>query len=179
MTRALVALVALVLASPAGAVAQAPQTNAPPGNSAIDEYLETVPGAAGNTRPRPPGRSESDSTLTPVQRARLERLGPDGRTLANAVEKTSPAPPPKREMAAPRRKSETAAPEPKSETAAPEPKSELVVPKSDGRSPVGQVVGTFSGSDGGSGMGLVLPAILIGALLAVLLLVVLRRRAAS
>lgn len=167
MTRALVALVALALAFPAAVVAQAPQTNAPPGNSAIDEYLETVPGAAGNTRPRPPAQSGRDSVLSPAQRARLERLGPDGRTLANAVDATSPAPP----SASSKRTT------PKDETAA--PKAETPAPKADGRSPLREVVGTATGSDGGSGMGFVLPAILLGALLATLVLVALRRRAAS
>ena len=56
MTRAITALVVLALALPALAHAQAPQTNAPPGNSAVDEYLETVPGASGDARPRPPAQ---------------------------------------------------------------------------------------------------------------------------
>ncbi|MDX6678103.1 MAG: hypothetical protein QOE31_2155, partial [Solirubrobacteraceae bacterium] len=56
MPRVLSALVALLLiALPSAAFAQSPQTNAPPGNSAIDEYLETVPGATGNQRPRSGG----------------------------------------------------------------------------------------------------------------------------
>ena len=56
MTRVLSALVALVLlAMPSAAMAQGGQTNAPPGNSAIDEYLETVPGASGNRAPKAPG----------------------------------------------------------------------------------------------------------------------------
>ena len=57
MTRTLSALVVALLCSPlpAAATAQTPLTNAPPGNSAIDEYLETVPGATGNQRPRQPG----------------------------------------------------------------------------------------------------------------------------
>jgi len=169
MNRALVVLVALAMALPAASVAQTPQTNAPPGNSAIDEYLETVPGAAGNARPRPAGQSGDTGALTPAQRARLERLGPDGKSLADAVDATSPVPPRKR---------------PKKATAVPEngqavPKSEKAVPKSDGRSPVGEVAGTLTGSDGGNGMGFVLPAILIAALLAVIVLVLLRRRAAS
>ncbi|MEA2138111.1 MAG: hypothetical protein QOG56_1261, partial [Solirubrobacteraceae bacterium] len=42
MARVLSALVVLLLiAAPCTAIARAPQTNAPPGNSAIDEYLET------------------------------------------------------------------------------------------------------------------------------------------
>ncbi|MEA2184448.1 MAG: hypothetical protein QOF69_3633 [Solirubrobacteraceae bacterium] len=169
MNRALVVLVALAMALPGAAVAQTPQTNAPPGNSAIDEYLETVPGAAGNARPRPPGQSGGAGALTPAQRARLERLGPDGKSLANAVDATSPVPPRK----AP--KKATTLPK----NAKPVARGEKAVPKSDGRSPVGDVAGTLTGSDGGNGMGFVLPAILLAALLAVIVLVLLRRRAAS
>ena len=152
MTRALVALVALALAFPAASPAQAPQTNAPPGNSAIDEYLETVPGASGNRRPRPPGQGGAASTLTPAQRASLERRGADGKTLANAVDATS---------------------------SGKASKKELALPETDGRSPLREVVGAVGGSDGGGGMGVVLPAILIAVLLAAILAVLLRRRATS
>jgi hypothetical protein len=166
MNRALVVLVALAMALPGAAVAQTPQTNAPPGNSAIDEYLETVPGAAGNARPRPPGQSGGAGALTPAQRARLERLGPDGKSLANTVDATSPVPP--------RKAPKKALPK----NGKPVARGEKAVPKSDGRSPVGEVAGTLTGSDGGNGMGFVLPAILLAALLAVIVLVLLRRRAA-
>jgi hypothetical protein len=155
MTRALVALVALALALPASAAAQAPQTNAPPGNSAIDEYLETVPGATGNNRPVPPGQKGGGGGLTAAQRARLQRLGPDGKTLAAAVDSTSSSPP------------------------GGKTKHEIAAPKNDGRSPLGEVLNAFTGSDGGIGMGAVLPAILIAALLAAVVAVLLRRRATS
>ena len=105
MTRAIIALVVLAFALPAMAQAQAPQTNAPPGNSAVDEYLETVPGASGNPRPRTPAPGgAAGSALTAAERARLERLGPDGKTLADAVEATAPAP------GRPRRTSPTSTP---------------------------------------------------------------------
>lgn len=156
MTRALVALVALALALPAAAVAQAPQTNAPPGNSAIDEYLETVPGATGNTRPRPPADGGGGGGLSAAQRAQLERLGPDGKTLANAVDATS-----------------SATPKPSPSSSKP---AEL---QSDGRSPLAEIAGTIAGGDGGDGMGIVLPAILAGALLAAIAFVLLRRRSAA
>ncbi|HEX8157763.1 MAG TPA: hypothetical protein VF526_10305 [Solirubrobacteraceae bacterium] len=169
MTRALVVLVALAMSFPATAVARAPQTNAPPGNSAIDEYLETVPGASGNALPRPRGHSGGTGALTTAQRSRLQQLGPDGKSLASAVDATSPVTP----RTAPKNKKA----KPTSKKAA--PRREKVLPKSDGRAPVGELLGTLTGSDGGNGMGFVLPAILIAALLAVLLLVLLRRRAAS
>jgi len=172
MTRALVALVALALALPATSLAKAPQTNAPPGNSAIDEYLETVPGASGSSDPRSPGGGGSSSGagssssagsssagssstgggLTPTQRARLEQHGADGKTLADAVDATSSGKTSKEERA---------------------------LPKSDGRSPLGEVFGAATGSNGGGGMGIVLPAIIIGALLVFVFAVLLRRRATS
>ena len=149
----LAALVALALCVPAAAVAQGPRTNAPPGNSAIDEYLETVPGATGNAVPRPP--TPGGGTLTAAQRARLEQHGADGRTLANIVESTS---------AIPRRQ------RPASSVAAP--------PEAKGRSPLTAVLGVAEGN-GDGGMGILLPAILLASLLAVIALVLLRRRSAS
>lgn len=151
MTRAIAALVVLALALPALAHAQAPQTNAPPGNSAVDEYLETVPGATGNARPRPP-QTGTPGVLSAAERARLERLGPDGRTLADAVEATAPARPAARD------------------------KPDL---DATGGSPARELLDAVAGDDGGGGMGVVLPAVLIAALLAAITLVLLRRRASS
>ena len=69
MTRVLSTLVALALiAMPSAAIAQKTQTNAPPGNSAIDEYLETVPGATGNQRPRAPGAGGGASRFSRFSR---------------------------------------------------------------------------------------------------------------
>lgn len=151
MTRAMT-LVVLALALPALAHAQAPQTTAPPGNSAIDEYVETVPGATGNTRPGP-SQDGGAGVLSALERARLERLGPDGRALADAVEATAGTP---------------------AKTA---PKPDLL--ERPGRSPGRELLDVVTGDDGGGGMGLVLPAILIAALLAAITLVLLRRRASS
>lgn len=153
MIRMVLALIALVLiAMPAPAMAQQSQTNAPPGNSAIDEYLETVPGATGNRSPRPPAGGAS-SALTPGQRARLEQLGSDGKQLADVVDATSPA------GAASRAHSATP-------------------PAAEGRSPLTGVLDAATGRDGG-GMGALLPTILVGTLLGAIALLVLRRRSAS
>jgi hypothetical protein len=159
MPRVLSVLVALLLITlPSAATAQTPQTNAPPGNSAIDEYLETVPGATGNQRPRTPSGKASDATLTPVQRARLERLGPDGKALADAVEATAPAP-----AAGTNSRKPATAPD-----------------TSQGRSPLSEVFDAATGEDGGGGgMGIVLPAILLLTLLGVIALAVARRRSVS
>jgi hypothetical protein len=155
MTRAIAALVVLAVYLPATAQAQAPQRTAPPGNSAVDEYVETVPGAGGNHRARPPGQSGGQHVLSAAERARLERLGPDGKALADAVEASAPAAKP--------------GPKPKPST----------LPASTGRSPAGEVIDVVTGSDGGSGMGLVLPAILLATVLGAVMLILLRRRASS
>jgi hypothetical protein len=169
MTRALVALVALALALPAASLAQAPPTNAPPGNAAIDEYLETVPGASGDARPRQ-GAANHGSGLTAAERARLEQAGRDGKALADAVDATATASASASAKAAATRR------ERRERESANRGAGEL---ETGGRSPVGEVLGTFTGGDRGDGMGIALPAILLGALLAALLLVLLRRRAAS
>lgn len=157
MTRALWALIVLALTVPATAVAQTPATNAPPGNSAIDEYLETVPGASGAQRPRAPSQAGGGSVLTPTQRAQLERRGPDGRALADAVEATAP-----------------------SAAAAPAPEADGIgAAEGEGRSPGSGVLDAVAGDDGDGGMGLLLPAVLVAALLATITLTLLRRRASS
>jgi hypothetical protein len=147
MPRLLTLLVALaLLATPPAALAQ----NAPPGNSAIDEYLETVPNATGNARPRS-GESQGDGVLTPGRRAELERLGPDGKVLADAVDATSTV-------------------GPKERVGGSDPLT------AQGRSPLAEVLDAATGDDGGGGMGAVLPAILLAALLGAIALVVARRR---
>jgi hypothetical protein len=157
MTRALSTLVALMLlALPAAAMAQEPQTNAPPGNSAIDEYLETVPSSTGNQRPRQPGSGGANGSgpvLTAAQRKRLERLGPDGKILADAVDATAPP--------------------------AAKPRQKIDPTSAEGRSPIAAILEAAVGSDGGDGMGIFLPVILLGSLLGVIALVMLRRRSPS
>jgi hypothetical protein len=151
MPRLLSLLVALtVLATAPAAFAQDERTNAPPGNSAIDEYLETVPNATGNGRPRS-ADAEREAVLTPAQRAELERLGPDGKVLADAVDATSTVGPKERERAS-------------------EPLT------AQGRSPLGEVLDAATGDDGGGGMGAVLPAILLAALLGAIAMAIARRR---
>jgi hypothetical protein len=157
MTRLLSVLAAFVLvaalAVPAGAAAPSRQTNAPPGNSAIDEYLETVPSATGNQRPGTPGAAGSGGGgLTPSQRAKLERLGPDGKALANAIDATAPPP---------------------------ATKPSHKIDGGNGRSPISAVFDAATGSDGGGGMGVFLPIVLLASLLGVIALVVLRRRSVS
>lgn len=157
MTSLLSLLVALLLllTVPGAAVAQTPNTNAPSGNSAIDEYLETVPGASGNHKPRRPaaGDDSGAGALTPAQRARLEQSGADGKALADVVDASAPA------------------------RATPKQNSTPAPISTQGRSPVREVVVAATGQ-GGGGMGTVLPAILLASLLGAIALVLMRRRSA-
>lgn len=179
MTRLVPALVALVLlAVPAGAgAAQTSQTNAPAGNSAIDEYLETVPSVTGSNGRRPPrsGGESATGALTPAQRERLEQAGPAGRQLASVVDATAPVA--VAEAPTPARAKAPAPARPKAH------KHRLATPTAQGRSPVGEVLnaatGQGGGGGGGGGMGVLLPAILLGSLLGVIALVAIRRRSVS
>jgi hypothetical protein len=152
MARVLAAIAVFALVVSPAAFAQAPpQTNAPPGNSAIDEYLETIPSASGSVRPRGPGGGSG--ALTPALRRRLDRLGPDGQTLARLVASTSPAAP---EVAPARR--------------------EVAEATSASRSPAGALIAAATGQGDGGGLGPVLPAILLASLVAAGAAVVVRAR---
>jgi len=177
MTRLLPALVALtLLAVPAGAgAAPASQTNAPAGNSAIDEYLETVPSVTGSNGPRPPrsGGESATGALTAAQRKRLQQAGPAGRQLASVVDATAP-------VAA----ATAPAPAPAPARTKPHKRTPAIpAPTAQGRSPVAEVLnaatGQGGGGGGGGGMGVLLPAILLGSLLGVIALVAIRRRSVS
>src|SRR5207245_928625 len=72
------------------------QTNAPPGNSGVGEYLETVPGAGGNTPIGKHGGGRSNATLgrggalSPAAQRALDALGPDGKAAAGVAQQTAP-----------------------------------------------------------------------------------------
>ena len=85
----LLACIAAV-AFPAGAFAV---RCAPPGNSGIDQYFETIPGASCNQAPPgSPGAGSSGAThLSPGQRRQLAALGPAGRAVGQFVAATAPA----------------------------------------------------------------------------------------
>ena len=151
MARVLAAIAAFVLVLSPAALAQSPQTNAPPGNSAIDEYLETIPSASGSVRPRGPGGGAG--ALTPALRRRLDRLGPDGRTLARLVASTTSEAP----RAVPARR-------------------EVAAATSASRSPAGALIAAATGQDDGGGLGPVLPVILIASLVGAGTAVVVRAR---
>jgi hypothetical protein len=162
MTRMLTALAALALLLPSVAAAQAPETNAPPGNSAIDEYLETVPDATGNGRPRPRHEGGGESgVLTAAQRRELDKLGPDGRQLAAVVDATGPA----RARGTPARSGGGAAVPSTGEVAG-----------AQARSPLRAALASAVGPSDGEGMGALLPVVLLAGLLGVTAIAVLRRR---
>jgi hypothetical protein len=88
--RVAVIFLALLSLAPAVSAAGAATTTAPPGQSAIDEYLETVPGDSGNTSAldrKPgatqPGAGEKAASALPVKvRKELKRSGADGKAAA-------------------------------------------------------------------------------------------------
>ena len=67
------------------------ETNAPPGNSGVDEYLESLPGATGN-RPAQSVQSKPGKrgSLSEDDRTRLSRLGRDGRAAASLAAASGP-----------------------------------------------------------------------------------------
>ena len=155
---------ALALALPSAAGAQ--ETNAPPGNSGIDEYLETVPSASGD---RPAGgggagRTGQDTRRLPaVVAGALRGRGADGRAVEDLV-RSSPG-------AARGGRGD--------ELAGAKPSGPIAEPRGD--SPLSSVARAVGGGDDAGGMGAVLPAILLGALaaLAAILVVRLGRRGSA
>lgn len=67
--------------SSGSASAQRPSSEAPPGNSAVDQYRESLPPASSNRR-----------ELSRRDRDALRREGPDGRALAAVLERTGGVP---------------------------------------------------------------------------------------
>jgi hypothetical protein len=164
MTRTLIALVVLALLGAPAAHAQAPDTNAPPGNSAIDEYLETVPGATGAKPPRRPGQRAPSGALTAAQRRQLDAQGPDGRELAAVVDATAAEPAPK--AGGSRRTPKEAAIDP----------GTGAVKGAQARSPVRAALAAAVGPNDGEGLGVLLPVILLTSLLGIVWLGGQRRR---
>lgn len=82
----------LILLVPATAAMAKRKVIAPPGDSAVSQYVEDVPTAGGGTPSQPPsGGAPHSGVLTPGQTRSLHRLGPDGRLLATVVDSTAPA----------------------------------------------------------------------------------------
>lgn len=140
-----VLLLATALLAPATAAAKGGATLAPPGNSAVTEYLETVPNAEGAS-PLRQGAPRSAVLGVSARRA-LVRLGPDGRTLAAVADATAPP----------------AVPSPAGGHgggARPVVLSAAGVP-----SRAGALLAAATGRDGGGGLGPALPALMAAGLL--------------
>ena len=175
MTRlALAVFAALALALPASAQAQ--KTNAPPGNSAIDEYLETVPTASGNRPPNAPGARQHSSTLTGAQRRQLEQSGTEGKQLEALVDATAPAPATTAPVDAPHASSGGHTPTGAS-TPAPLPTREAIERAQDSApSPLKATLAAAVSANDGGGLGIFFPVILLASLVGMIALAVLRRR---
>lgn len=157
--RLLVLSLVAALALPTFASAQA-ETVAPPGNSALDEYLQTVPGPSGDKRLGKP-RAE----LSPSARQRLERRGKNGKALAAIVEGTSERPrTPPRESATPAIAGVVGSPPPRAVVGSPPPRA---------------VADAATGDVDGDGLGLLLPGLLLSSALGIAALVILRRRSSK
>src|SRR5438094_4896436 len=85
------AWVAVVLALPGQAGAK--RHIAPPGNAGVQQYLETVPSARGNSQPQW-NKPNPQAVPAPVRR-QLEQRGEPGRALEKLVAATSPRPKPR------------------------------------------------------------------------------------
>ena len=157
------ALLALLAATPA--LAQ-DKTVAPPGNSGVDEYLEVVPGAGGDT-PASGAKGGGSETSTSPSAAlgsktatRLEQLGADGKKAAELAAAGAPT---DRATARKRAKGDVLG------DGAQEGKSIA----GDGGGRVGTIATALSGE--GGGMGLLFPLLLGGTLAAALALFAARR----
>lgn len=86
--KSLLAVAVLALAIPSAAVAE--DAIAPPGNSAVDQYRETLP-APGGGRLTDSGRKRSAPRVIGKQKTKkLERYGEDGAAVVDLVAETAP-----------------------------------------------------------------------------------------
>ena len=77
------ALAGLIISAPATAAS----TNAPPGNSGLSQYLETVPSSSGNS---PSKQDAKRKVLSAKARADLAQQGSLGRSLSKFASGTGP-----------------------------------------------------------------------------------------
>jgi hypothetical protein len=177
--------IALVVALGVPASAQARvHTIAPPGNSGVGQYLETVP-TAGGAQPsntvhpvvgalgksgKPPGGgatgggagspgggagSPGGGAISSSTQRSLARQGPTGAAAAALAQATAPAP-----------------------TRRAEPRRTSAVTGS-GSSPATSVLKSLTGSTSGGGLGPLLPSLLVASVLGAAVLALLRRRRTS
>jgi hypothetical protein len=180
-------VLAILLATPAWAQARV-HTIAPPGNSGVSQYLETIPTAGGgqptNTvHPRAGGVGAGGSggpgstggnggsgavvNIAPSTQRALAKKGPDGVAAAALAQATAP-----RGASSRRASSHTSA-------GAAAAFSVPAASTGDGSSPTSSVFKALTGSTGGGGAGPLLPIVLIGSVLAAAGLGLSRRRRTS
>lgn len=154
----LTVLACAFLLLPATAVAQ--ETNAPPGNAGIDEYRETVPAGSGN-RPVKPDRG-GNGGITAETRGALEAQGEDGKLAADLAAGGAPTEEAARNGAAGGSNSGGGV---------------SALPDEGADSPVRAVVEAVTGGSGSdSGMGPLLPILLVLALAGMVAAALARRR---
>ena len=148
--RAVAITVLVMLSLPSAALAAAP-TNAPPGNSGVDEYLEAIPNPTGSQPAQHLSQQGTSAPTLPHSVAqKLNALGPDGRAVAGLVAATAP------KQASEQRSAPTSKGQPKGGSV---PQETL---PSGGAPAIGKAAADTV--NGGGGLGLLLP-IAIGAIL--------------
>jgi hypothetical protein len=146
--------------------AGAQTSNAPPGNSGVDQYFESVPGAGGN-RPSATQGGPAGRPLSPAAKRRLERLGADGRAAAAAAQATAP---PAASGAKNGRKGS------RSNDNGSGGHQQVLGTRSEGRTAPVAAVKALTGS-GNGGMGIFLPLVLMASLVLAGAYLIARRRA--
>ena len=141
--------------------ALAQDTNAPPGNSGVDQYLETVPEAGGNR----PASDRNSSQLPAGTAKRLRAAGSDGQAVANLVASSGPHSAKKPSAGSPEERAQVRRARPRSDATAARPRK---VPAT--------IAAPTLGGSGSGGMGLLLPLLLGLSTVAALLFVLHRRR---
>lgn len=164
----LVLLISAILATaPASAWAQT--TIAPPGNSGVAQYFESVPSAGGNA---PPAQGDGSGIDRKTDRA-LQAAGSEGRALAQAL-RAAPAPPLARAAASDTRKG--SGPEQPAHKAAESVGTRNPSAESGSAGSLSRSVATaFGGDSGSSGSGWALPIFLLVSALAVAAVAAVRR----
>jgi hypothetical protein len=140
-------------------------TNAPPGNSGVDQYLETVPEAGGN---RSATGREGDRGLPARTVERLRAAGADGEAVANLVSSTGPT---RAEREAGRQGKSRGGREGGNQS---DPSGQHASAPS--RSVPRNIAASAVGGSGPGGMGVLLPVLLAASAIGAAALVLLRRR---
>lgn len=162
----LVLVSVLVLASSAPALGAAGH-NAPPGNSGVDQYLESIPSAQGGTPVRDALKGQRRQVLPAQTRRQLNAFGKDGQRAARLAEATAPA----SALAAARSVRKRRAKLGGKQLPARPPVLLSAAPRSPGSEAVRALTGGGSG-----GLGIGLPLLLIGGGVAVVSIRLLRPR---